>query len=846
MMNLFLLLLFLMPPHPQLKERMSKTDYEKMLEILKNAKERGVDQPDFENLEKFRLRLQKKQTDTAKIPVILAEFTDNLADSSVTHFQQLLFSVGTYPTGSLADYYLENSYGKFIITGWVSNWLMMPQPYSYYTNNNYGLGSYPRNAQGLARDAVLAADPYVDFSQFDRNNDGYVDVVFIVHAGPGAEETGNPNDIWSHAWVIPGGVNVDGKIAYRYSMMPENGRVGVFGHEYGHNLGLPDLYDTDYSSEGLGNWSMMSGGSWGNNGRTPVHFDIWCKYKLGFLTPVNVTSIINNASFDPVENLPIGYRLWTSGNSSPQYFLAEFRKKIKFDSYIPGEGLLIYHVDEYMTNNNYEWYPGLPGGLHYKVALEQADGKWDLEKKQNSGDLGDPYPGTTLNTSFDNYSTPNSKNYNNNTTYVSITGISPKASKIYADLAVIPVYNMSIDSSNIPNIGKKDSLIYPKIFVSNRGFYNQSFDLTLRIDSFSYTVYQHQLNGLSLSQGSASSYSFPAFSPKFSNGIYTFYGFITSPNEQMFRNDTIKVRFFSYQLINFINSPYNENPPTIDGYIDPNEWAFSYVLDISDYLKRAGRRNIQESYIYLFNTQDALYMGIKLSDTTDGTDYIRIIFDDNANGSFPQSPNTKEGEIKFQQSGSSFSATFTPYFTGGGQGSTRPLNLPYAISETGGERHIEIKINITPQNLGLDEELQVNSNLDTFAFFIMTRNSAENDLNSYWLQNIPLTQIKNPSLYGKVEIGGLNVNVKENRTSSAKLNFDLIYKKDGIRIIFNQPDYSPFDLKIVNITGRVVLKISSNAKEFSRDVSYKELNKGTYFAIIKGGKRELRKKFIIY
>ncbi|MEN3046078.1 MAG: M6 family metalloprotease domain-containing protein [Candidatus Hydrothermales bacterium] len=845
-MSVFLLILILMPPHPNLKERMSKADYEKMIEILKKAKERGVDQPDFESLEKFRLRLQKRQTDTAKIPVILAEFSDNLADSSVNHFQQLLFSVGTYPTGSMADYYLENSYGKFLVTGWVSNWLMMPQPYSYYTNNNYGFGSYPQNAQGLARDAVIAADPYVDFSQFDRNNDGYVDVVFIVHAGPGAEETGNPNDIWSHAWVIPGGVSVDGKIAYKYSMMPENGRVGVFGHEYGHNLGLPDLYDTDYSSEGLGNWSMMAGGSWGNNGRTPVHFDIWCKYKLGFVTPTNVTSIIRNASFDPIENLPIAYRLWTNGNSSPQYFLVEFRKKIKFDSYLPGEGLLIYHIDEYMSNNNYEWYPGLPGGLHYKVALEQADGKWDLEKKQNSGDPGDPYPGTTLNTSFDNYSTPNSKNYQNNPTYVSITGISTKGLKMFADLSVIQVYNMAVDSSNIPIIGKKDSLINPVIFVSNRGFYNQSFDLTLRVDSLSYTVYQHQLSGLSLSPGAASSYSFPAFNPKFSNGIYKFYGFITSPNEQMFRNDTLVVQFFSYELVNFINSPYSVNPPTIDGYIDPNEWAFSYKLDISDYLKKGGRRNIEESYLYLFNTQNALYMGIKLSDTTDGTDYIRIIFDDNANGNFPQSPNTREGEIRFQQSGSSFNATFTPYFAGGGQGQTRPLNLPYAISEVGEERHIEIKIGIKPQDTGFDEELQVNSNLDTFAFFILTRNSSENDLNSYWLQNVPLSQIRNPSYYGKVQIGGLSLDVEESKTSLAKFNFDLRYREDGIMIILSQTDYSPFEIKILDPSGRIALKVSSNSKEFLRKISRSELSNGTYFAILKKEKQEIKKKFIMY
>ncbi|MEO0290175.1 MAG: M6 family metalloprotease domain-containing protein [candidate division WOR-3 bacterium] len=844
-MKILITFIFLMPPHPNLKNKLTKENWDKMVKVLKEAREKGVNQPDYENLEKFRIRILMKQQDTANVPVILVEFTDNLADSTVTHFEDMLFSVGTYSTGSLTDYYLENSYGNFFIKGWVSNWLMMPQTYSYYVDGQYGFGSYPRNAQGLARDAVLAADPYVDFSQFDRNNDGYIDGLFIVHAGPGAEETGNPNDIWSHAWVIPGGVQVDGVIAYRYSMEPENGRMGVFGHEYGHVLGLPDLYDTDYSSEGLGNWSMMAGGSWGNNGRTPVHFDVWCKYKLGFLSPTNVTSIINNALFLPVENSPIAYRLWTNGANSPQYFLVEYRKKIKFDSYLPGEGLLIFHIDENQPNNRNEWYPGHTSFGHYKVALEQADGNWDLEKNNNPGDPKDPFPGSTNKKSFDNYTIPDSKDYNFNTTYVSVTGITYSNNNFYADLAVVPVYNISVDSSNFPLIIKKDSLINPIIYVSNRGFYSQNFNLTLRIDSLSIPVYEYQIQGLTLSPGSSSFYSFPVYKTKFSNGIYNINAYITSLSEQMFKNDTLKQKLFSYELINFLNSPFSSVPPTIDGIIEPNEWSSAYILDISDYLKIGGKRNIQESFLYIKNSENALYLGIKVKDTTSGSDYIRIIFDDNADGKFPPSPNTSEGEIKFQQSGSSFTATFIPYFTGGQQGQSHPLNLNFAISEIGEERHFEIEIPFSLSGSGLDEYLNVNSSIDTFGFFIMGRNSSEADINPYWLQNIPLTQIKNPSLYGKVRVQNVNVGIKEGEISYLKEKLNVEYVKEGIKIIYTQPDYSPYEIKILDLTGRILFKTKVKNKKLTKFLPYKESKKGIYFVIIEKEKGKLKRKFII-
>jgi M6 family metalloprotease-like protein len=350
----------------------------------------------------------------------------------------MLFSVGVYPTGSMADYYIENSYGEFLVTGVVTKWYRMPQTYAYYVNGQRGFGAYPQNAQKLTEDAVAAADPDVDFSQFDNDgpdgipnsgdDDGMIDALFVVHAGPGYEQSGDPNDIHSHQWVTRNPPTVDGVQAYVYSMEPEDGKIGVFGHEFGHVLGLPDLYDYDYDSRGVGYWSMMAAGSWGNGGVTPVHFDGWCKIQLGFVNPVEPTSNVTGASIPNVEDNAVVYRLWKNGYPESQYFVVENRQQTGFDAFLPGEGLVIYHADDDIPNNDDQ--------THYKVAVEQADGLFDLENDVNSGDAGDPWPGTSNNRNFDSTSTPNSRDYTGADTQVGVLNISDSGMNMTADIVV--------------------------------------------------------------------------------------------------------------------------------------------------------------------------------------------------------------------------------------------------------------------------------------------------------------------------------------------------------------------------------------------------------------------------
>lgn len=220
--------------------------------------------------------------------------------------------------------------------------------------------------------------------------------------------------------------------------------IGVFCHEFGHVLGMPDFYDYDYSSEGLGQWSLMASGSWNNNGKTPSHFDPWCKAQLGWIEIDTVTSNLTGVPITQIETSPKAFRLWTNGQTGSEYFLVENRQKTGFDSYLVEEGLLIYHVDESVYGNDNEWCPGNPPLPHYQIALEQADGRYNLEGcygfPTNRGDKGDPFPGYYGKWAFNNNTLPSSRDYYNDSTQVSVRVTSYSDSVMYADLYVMPNY----------------------------------------------------------------------------------------------------------------------------------------------------------------------------------------------------------------------------------------------------------------------------------------------------------------------------------------------------------------------------------------------------------------------
>ncbi len=375
--------------------------------------------------------------------VVCVEFSDHASSVPASDFDDLVFaSSGT----SVRTYYEEVSYGTFHIVAVdlpsTIGWQTAPQTYAYYVNGAYGFGSYPNNTQKLVEDLIALIDPVVDFSDYDNDLNGYMDGLIVVHTGTGAELSGDVDDIWSHKWGISpdlrDGVWVsDFSIQPEYWLSPGDITIGVYCHEIGHVFGLPDLYDIDGSSRGIGRWSLMANGSWnGSLGASPAHFDAWCRKELGFVTPTVVSGGMSQVDIPAVENSPTIFRLWEEGAGGDEYFLIENRQKTGFDAALPSSGLLIWHCDDTRTNNTKEWYPGHTSNGNFWVALEQADGLWEMEKNIDYGDSGDPYPGSTNQTFFSAATTPSSDAYSGSQTFVTITDISPSADTMTADFAV--------------------------------------------------------------------------------------------------------------------------------------------------------------------------------------------------------------------------------------------------------------------------------------------------------------------------------------------------------------------------------------------------------------------------
>ncbi len=386
--------------------------------------------------------------------VLLIDFPTQSHQFSKTDFDNLLFLPGN---NSMQDYYLEVSYQKFTVSGAVNDWTLAPEPYSYYVGDSFGLySSYPHNAQKLVEDAVKLADPTINFASYDNDGDGYVDELFVVHSGTGAEATGQKSDIWSHKWQLsdqalgsPGAyLTNDGVYVDVYSMEPEelldNQLItpGVFCHEYGHVLGLPDLYNSNTGEPGIGMFCLMAAGSWGGEpaGSKPVHPNSWCKYLLGWLTPDSLepggTAEIKSAQLPAFALNPRAYRIlenpggadWKEdGSARGEYFLVENRNQTGYDQSLPGSGLLILHVDERQTGNTDNGNP--------LVGLIQADGDPGfLLAASDWGQGSDLWANDSL--GFFNGSVPSSVLYDGTPTGVAVKNISGPGSVMTADLEI--------------------------------------------------------------------------------------------------------------------------------------------------------------------------------------------------------------------------------------------------------------------------------------------------------------------------------------------------------------------------------------------------------------------------
>jgi immune inhibitor A len=417
--------------------------------------------------------------DTTNALTLLGQYTDLTGHYTQAQIQSQIFD-GPNATGTVTDYFTEVSYNQLYFTGDCQGWYDMPRTLAEYEGGNSGLGT--QGGPRFVVDLIQISDPTLNFVDYIQYYDGggkpHIGFVAVIHAG--ADASAGAFNIWAHRWdfrAISGqgsyttndvdpvsghNVIIDGP----YAIMPElsgsnnnNGpitSIGVFAHEFGHIFGIPDLYDTDGTSSGLGNWCLMAAGSWGGNNsspQTPVHPCAWVKKELGWVSPVNITSFQQALTVTNVEENPVIYRIWYNGSITPEYFLIENRQRIGFDTNIYNTGFLIFHIDETRNNNTNE--------NRYLVDLEQADGNRNLNNGSGRGDAGDPFTGSTNNTRFDWDTNPNSKDYSLINTFAAVKNIQKDGNNMIGDFDVTIIPTVLLNdikiSENMPQNGRLEA-----------------------------------------------------------------------------------------------------------------------------------------------------------------------------------------------------------------------------------------------------------------------------------------------------------------------------------------------------------------------------------------------------
>ncbi|MDQ3686901.1 MAG: M6 family metalloprotease domain-containing protein [Acidobacteriota bacterium] len=379
--------------------------------VTSHAKE-GKDDPARGRLRAGNIELlsipQHKIDGKLHVIALMVDFSDLQGATPKDHYQDLLFSGGRYPTGSMTDYYHEVSRGKVEITGEVHGWFRMPEKYDYYVNDHSGLDGpfgqeyYPRDARKLAEDAVeVARANGVTFGRdLDKLGDSTITALFIIHAGRPAEKLNRylgKKHIWSHKWVMKNPVLVSAALelwAVTYLMVPQEATLGVCAHELGHlAFQWQDFYDPNYDEDGdhwdgNGIWDLMAGGSYAGDELRPVHPAVLHKLQHRWIEVEEISASKAGIELKPVtaqdgKVLKIVSSVFSKG----QYFLLEYRAMELFDAHLPEEGLLVWRVDESAEMEG----SGNPGML-----LIQADGRHDLitPGDYNVGDAGDPFPGS--------------------------------------------------------------------------------------------------------------------------------------------------------------------------------------------------------------------------------------------------------------------------------------------------------------------------------------------------------------------------------------------------------------------------------------------------------------------
>lgn len=366
--------------------------------------------------------------------LILVEFSDlPLADGNTKEAFDSLANADNYTYngayGSCKKYYQDQSHGKYTPHFDVIGPVVLPQTQAFYGTDTAIEGD-DRYIADFVIDACKGAQQLgVDFSNYDQDNDGNVDLVYILYAGHSQADGGAASCIWPHAWDMQSALYfgnthqteyyvktntageiisqnlpvMNGKTVMRYACSNEliyssNNRtsIGTICHEFGHVLGLADLYRTDgvASKEVPGSWALMSNGNYLNNGNTPPNLSVWEKYFLGWIEPEMLATSRNIAMPADGQTYFMLNRTNTIAEEGPlstdTVYYFENRQKGGWDEYLPGWGMLVWRI----VYDAQEWYYNTPNNTTIRFKLVTATGGTPYTNSLVGGMRNDvPFPG---------------------------------------------------------------------------------------------------------------------------------------------------------------------------------------------------------------------------------------------------------------------------------------------------------------------------------------------------------------------------------------------------------------------------------------------------------------------
>ncbi len=435
---------------------------------------------------------------TGKGLIILANFQDvKFTVSNANQAFSNLLNATNYSTngatGSARDYYMDNSLGEYVPQFDVVGPIELPGTCAFYGADVNGV--IDSNVKQMIIDACNVANTQyssLNFKDYDQDNDGIVDLVYVFYAGHNQAESGVANEVWPHQSSVKSkNITIDGVLLGNYACSSEYrgstsstemATIGTFCHEFGHTFGLPDLYDVDFEENGEGNhpgnWSIMATGLYLNNGKTPPYFNGLERVRLDWGDKSE--TLTAGTKFDnlTLSNISSGKSYMIKTSTDGEYYWLENRQiNSKWDASLPAHGMLVYHIDltknkvfnfTYGSNSYKNWSAydlysnGIPNiiGNHQCVDLLRANN----ETMKKGSDLyfyyndypGHPFPGTTAKITISDTTTPSLKLWNGNSSGIVISNIAENNGTI--------TFSFAPSTSAIKQINNAQ----PVVYISNK------------------------------------------------------------------------------------------------------------------------------------------------------------------------------------------------------------------------------------------------------------------------------------------------------------------------------------------------------------------------------------------